>query len=67
VRIEQLRFWFVEISIAVGDPFYMISSRIDIGDISLIAFALLVFTYIPVYYANFSYAFISKKIWEKHA
>jgi hypothetical protein len=40
-------------------------SRIDTGDISFLALLLLLFTYLPVYYANFGYAFMSKKVWEK--
>lgn len=40
--------------------------KLDIGDISFVALILLSFTYLPLYYANFSYAFINKNIWKKH-
>ena len=45
----------------------IIFSKIDMDVISVIVLTLLFFVYIPVYYANFSYAFISKRIWGKHA
>ena len=33
--------------------------------VTLFMLLLLLFTYVPVYYANFSYAFTNKKIWNR--
>lgn len=45
---------------------FIVFSRIPAADVSLAAVVILLITYVPLYYANFTYAFMSKKAWDKH-